>query len=114
MYIFRLAEEINMRKKTENELAAAYRIIAEKEAQLQEARVTTTQQMNSHEDTKRDRDNVACSLVKTQHDLEKECAARANVETIIQQLRDKLKFDWEVHQKVININVIYMSIYLLS
>ena len=86
-------------------MAAAYRIIAEKEAQLQEARVTTTQQMNSHEDTKRDRDNVACSLVKTQHDLEKECAARDNVETIIQQLRDKLKFDWEVHQKVININI---------
>lgn len=74
--------------------------MAEKEIQLQEARVTTTQQMNSHEDTKRDRHNVANNLVQTQHDLENESAARANVEATAQSLRDKLKFDSEVHQKV--------------
>lgn len=98
--IFRLGVESSIRKKTENALADAHRIIAEKEAQIQEARVATTQQMNAHEDTKRDRDNVASSLIKTQHDLESESAARANLETIVNQLREKLKFSEEVHQKV--------------
>jgi hypothetical protein len=74
--------------------------LAEKEVQLQEARVTTTQHMNSHEDTKRDRHNVANNLVKTQHDLENENAARASLEGTVQSLRDKLNFDAEVHQKV--------------
>lgn len=95
----RLGVESSIRKKTENALADAHRIIAEKEAQIQEARVATTQQMNAHEDTKRDRDNVASSLIKTQHDLESESAARANLETIVNQLREKLKFSEEVHQK---------------
>ncbi|CAB3977920.1 lamin-L(I)-like isoform X1 [Paramuricea clavata] len=97
----RLAEERNLRKKTENELADAYRSLAEKEVQLQEARVVTTQQMNSHEDTKRDRHNVANNLMQTQHDLENESAVRANFEATAQNLRDKLKFDAEVHQKEI-------------
>ncbi|XP_028397529.1 lamin-B2-like [Dendronephthya gigantea] len=95
----RLSEERNLRNKAENELADAYRSLAEKEVQLQEARVTTTQQMNSHEDTKRDRHNVANNLIKTQHDLDNESAARANLEATVQSLRDKLKFDSEVHQK---------------
>ena len=98
--IFRLAEERSLRKKTENELADAYRSLAEKEVQLQEARLTTTQQMNSHEDTKRDRHNVANNLIKTQHDLDSEIAVRANLEATAQSLKDKLKFDAEVHQKV--------------
>ena len=98
--IFRLAEERNLRKKTENDLADAHRLLAEKEAQLQESRVTTTQQMNSHEDTKRDRENIASSLIKAQHEVESEQAARSNLETTVQQLRDKLKFDQELHEKV--------------
>jgi hypothetical protein len=56
--------------------------------------------MNSHEDTKRDRHNVANNLVKTQHDLENESATRANLEATAQSLREKLKFDADVHQKV--------------
>jgi hypothetical protein len=76
--------------------------LAEKEVQLQEARVVTTQQMNSHEDTKRDGHNVANNLMQTQHDLENESAVRANFEATAQNLTDKLKFDADVHQKVGN------------
>lgn len=56
--------------------------------------------MNSHEDTKRDRHNVANNLIKTQQDLEDESAVRASLEATVQSLRDKLKFDAELHQKV--------------
>lgn len=68
--------------------------------QLQEARVTTAQHMNSHEDTKRDRHNVTNHLIQAQHDLENESVVRSNLEATAQSLRDKLKFDEEIHQKV--------------
>lgn len=98
--LFRLAEETNIRKKTENALADAQRVIADKEALLQDARVTATQHQNSHMDTKRDRDNLQAALTQTQQALDTELAAKADLQTLASQLKEKLIFQQQLHEKV--------------
>lgn len=98
---FRLAEETSARKKIENALADAHRVIADKEAQLQDARVTTTQHQNAHMDTKRDRDGLQSALTQTQQALDVEVAARADLQTLANQLKEKLNFQQQLHEKVL-------------
>ena len=95
-----MAEETSARKKTENALADAHRVIAEKEALLQDARVTTTQHQNAHMDTKRDRDGLQSALTQTQQALDVEVAARADMQTLANQLKEKLNFQQQLHEKV--------------
>ncbi|KAK2569155.1 Lamin-A [Acropora cervicornis] len=95
----KLAEETNIRKKTENALADAQRVIADKEALLQDARVTATQHQNSHMDTKRDRDNLQAALTQTQQALDTEVAAKADLQTLASQLKEKLSFQQQLHEK---------------
>lgn len=99
-FYVRLAEETSARKKTENALADAHRVIAEKEALLQDARVTTTQHQNAHMDTKRDRDGLQSALTQTQQALDVEVAARADLQTLANQLKEKLNFQQQLHEKV--------------
>ena len=96
-FYVRLAEETSARKKTENALADAHRVIAEKEALLQDARVTTTQHQNAHMDTKRDRDGLQSALTQTQQALDVEVAARADLQTLANQLKEKLNFQQQLH-----------------
>ena len=96
----RLSDEVNTRKKMENAFADAQRVIADKESQLQDARVTVTQHQNAHMDTKQDRDNLQSSLTQTQQALDTEAAARADLLTLVGQLRDKLNFQQQLHEKV--------------
>ncbi|XP_078348214.1 lamin-B1.S-like isoform X3 [Oculina patagonica] len=95
----KLAEETSARKKTENALADAHRVIADKEALLQDARVTTTQHQNAHMDTKRDRDGLQSALTQTQQALDVEIAARADLQTLANQLKEKLNFQQQLHEK---------------
>lgn len=95
----KLGEETSARQKLENALADAQRVIAEKEALLQDARVTTTQHQNAHMDTKRDRDGLQTALTQTQQALDTEVAARADLQTLANQLRDKLNFQQQLHEK---------------
>ncbi|KAJ7382979.1 Intermediate filament tail domain-containing protein [Desmophyllum pertusum] len=95
----KLAEETSARKKTENALADAHRVIADKEALLQDARVTTTQHQNAHMDTKRDRDGLQSALTQTQQALDVEVAARADLQTLANQLKEKLNFQQLLHEK---------------
>jgi hypothetical protein len=96
-----LANETNTRKKVENALADAHRVIADKEALLQDARVTTTQYQNAHMDTARDRDALQATLTQTQQALDTETAARVDLQTHVNQLREKLSFEQQLHEKVI-------------
>lgn len=98
--IFRLAEETSARKKTENALADAHRVIADKEALLQDARVTATQHQNSHMDTKRDRDSLQSALTQTQQAFDVEVAGKADLQTLANQLKEKLGFQQQLHEKV--------------
>jgi len=95
----KLGEETSARKKTENALADAHRVIAEKEVLLQDARVTTTQHQNAHMDTKRDRDGLQSALTQTQQALDVEVAARADLQTLANQLKEKLNFQQQLHEK---------------
>ncbi|KAK3718286.1 hypothetical protein QZH41_010096, partial [Actinostola sp. cb2023] len=95
----KLAEESNTRKKVENALADAHRVIAEKEALLQDGRVTITQHQNAHMDTKKDRDALQAALTQTQQALDTETATRVDLQTLVNQLREKLNFEQMVREK---------------
>ncbi len=98
---FRLADEVNTRKKVENALADAQRVIAEKESLLQEARITITQHQNAHLDTQKDRDNLHTALTDTQQLYDTEAVARGDYQGLAAQLKDKLNFERQVHEKVV-------------
>lgn len=51
-------------------------------------------------DTKRDRDGLQTALTQTQQALDTEVAARADLQTLANQLRDKLNFQQQLHEKV--------------
>ena len=67
---------------------------------MQDARVTTTQHQNAHMDTKRDRDGLQAALTQTQQALDVEAAARADLQTLANQLKEKLSFQQQLHEKV--------------
>ena len=75
-------------------------MIADKENQLQDSRVTVTQHQNAHADTKRNRDSLSAALTQTQQALDTEAAARVDLQTLVNQLREKLNFQQQVHEKV--------------
>ncbi|XP_031549204.1 lamin-B1-like [Actinia tenebrosa] len=95
----KLGNETSNRKKVENALADAHRVIADKEALLQDARVTTTQHQNAHMDTTRERDGLQTALTQTQQALDTEMAARVDLQTNVNQLREKLGFEQQLHEK---------------
>ena len=97
---YRLADEINLRKKLENSLADAQRVIAEKESQLNECRITITQHQNAHLDTQKDRDSLHSALTSTQQAYDTETVARSDLHNLANQLREKLDFERQVHDKV--------------
>lgn len=86
-------------------MADAQRVIADKEALLQDARVTATQHQNSHMDTKRDRDSLQAALTQTQQALDVEVAAKADLQTLANQLKEKLNFQQELHEKVVQFSI---------
>lgn len=67
---------------------------------MQDARVTATQHQNSHMDTKRDRDGLQSALTQTQQALDVEVAAKADLQTLTNQLKEKLSFQQQLHEKV--------------
>lgn len=100
IFNFRLAKATRALKETESALADAQRVIAEKESLLQDARVTATQLQNSLVDTKQDRDGLQSTLTQTQQALDKEVAAKADLQTLTNQLKEQLNFQQQLHEKV--------------
>ncbi|XP_065070387.1 lamin-B1.S-like isoform X2 [Rhopilema esculentum] len=100
-YQDKLADEINLRKKLENTLADAQRVIAEKETHLQDARITISQHQNAHLDTQKDRDSLHTALTETQNAYDTEAIARNDLQSLADQLREKLDFERQVHDREI-------------
>eukprot|EP00794_Sanderia_malayensis_P018175 gene18175-19989_t len=98
-YQDKLADELNTRKKLENALADAQRVISEKESLLQDARITITQHQNSHLDTQKDRDSLHTALTDTQGLYDAEVVAHNDMKSVAAQLKDKLSFERKVHEK---------------
>ena len=92
--------ETSVRKKIEDALADAQRVIADKEALLQDARVTATQHQNAHMDTKREKDRLRDALTQTQQVLDVEVAAKNDLQTLTNQLNEKLNFQQKLHDQV--------------
>jgi len=98
-YQDKLADEINLRKKLENSLADAQRIIAEKETQLSDLKITITQHQNAHLDTQKDRDGLHSALTQTQQAYDTEVVARGDLQSLANQLREKLDFERTIHDR---------------
>ena len=97
-----------MRKKLENSLADAQRVIAEKETHLQDARITISQHQNAHLDTQKDRDSLHTALTETQTAYDTEAIARNDLQSLADQLREKLDFERQVHDRVGKIELFYL------
>ena len=95
-------------------MADAQRVIADKEALLQDARVTATQHQNSHMDTKRDRDSLQVALTQTQQALDVEVAAKADLQTLANQLKEKLNFQQELHEKAMDFSMLIFVQFMIE
>ena len=84
----------------ENSLADAQRVIAEKETQLQDLKITITQHQNAHLDTQKDRDGLHSALTQTQQAYDTEVVARGDLQSLANQLREKLDFERTIHDRV--------------
>ena len=103
----RLADEINIRKKLENSLADAQRVITEKETQLQDLKITMSQNHNAHLDTQKDRDSLHSALNQTQQAYDSETIARSDLQNLANQLREKLDFERTIHDRVSGNDLIF-------
>lgn len=101
MCIFlRLADEINLRKKLENSLADAQRVICERDTCIEDLKITITQHQNAHLDTQKDRDSLHSALTQTQGAYDTETVARSDLQNLANQLREKLDFERQIHERV--------------
>ena len=88
-----MADENTGRKKVENWYADAQRVIADKDKQLEEAKVAITQEQNSHLETQKEKESLQKQLTETQDLYNAEAATRGHFENLSNQLKDKLDFD---------------------
>ena len=88
-----MVNETADRKKVEDDYADAQREIALKDKQLEDARVTLTQEQNSHLETKKEKDGTQKQLNQTQDHYNAEAADRTHFETLSVQLKEKMEFD---------------------
>lgn len=94
-------EELNTRKKLENALADAHRLLSEKDSLIQELRITIAQHQNAHLDTIKDRDAIQATLNAVQTLCDSESKARADLEGSVQKLSDQLNFERQLHDKAV-------------
>ena len=113
LFFSRLADEINLRKKLENSLADAQRVIAEKETQVQDLNITISQNRNAHLDTQKDRDSLHSALNQTQQAYDTETVARSDLQNLANQLREKLDFERTIHDRVCRFAIFVYSFFLL-
>ena len=88
------------RKKLENALADAHRLLSEKDSLIQELRITIAQHQNAHLDTTKERDTLQATLNSVQTLCDSESKARADLEASVQKLSDQLSFERQLHDKV--------------
>jgi len=91
--------ELNNRKKLENAIADAHRLLSEKDSLIQELRITIAQHQNAHLDTTKERDQLADNLSSTQLLLDNESKARADLEASVAKLTDQIEFERQIHEK---------------
>ena len=80
-------------------MADAHRLLSEKDALIQELRITIAQHQNAHLDTTKDRDAIQSNLTNCQILCDSESRARADAEAGVQKLTDQLNFERSIHEK---------------
>jgi len=95
------SNEQTTRKKLENALADAHRLLSEKDSLIQELRITIAQHQNAHLDTTKERDALQSTLNNVQTLCDSESKARADLEASVQKLSDQLTFERQLHDKAL-------------
>lgn len=81
-------------------MADAQRVISEKDTNIQDLKITISQHTNAHLDTQKDRDSLHSALTQTQQAYDTETVARSDLQNLANQLRDKLDFERQIHDRV--------------
>jgi len=92
-------DESTNRKKLENALADAHRLLSEKDACIQDCRITIAQHQNAHLETSKERDTFLSNLTNTQINYDNEMKVRKDCEAQCQKLSDELDFRNKIHHK---------------
>ena len=99
-YLYRLSEETASRKKLENALADAHRLLSEKDSCIQDCRITIAQVQNALVETQKERDEIQNNLTNTQIAADTEAKARKDLEAQCQKANDELAFRKQIYEKV--------------
>ena len=99
-HFIRFKDETVSRKKLENALADAHRLLSEKDSCIQDCRITIAQHQNAHIETTKERDNLQSMLTDTQITADNETARRKDLEEQCRKLQDEMDFRLQIHEKV--------------
>ena len=93
------SESLN-RRKLENALADAHRFLSEKDAIIQELRITIAQHQNALMEANKDRETLQGNVVTLQNSYDAEATTRADLQAMVDKLTDQINFERDVHDKV--------------
>lgn len=88
----RLTGETSCRKKLENALGDAHRMLNEKEASNQELQLTISEHQNAHVDTQTERDRLQAELTNMTNDRDSEASQRKELTAANMALDDQITF----------------------
>jgi len=92
------SESLN-RRKLENALADAHRFLSEKDAIIQELRITIAQHQNALMEANKDRETLQGNVVTLQNSYDAEATTRADLQAMVDKLTDQINFERDVHDK---------------
>jgi len=95
----KLGEETTNRKKLENALADAHRLLSEKDSCIQDCRITIAQVQNALVEVQKDRDDLRSGFTQSQITAETEAKARKDLEAQCTKLNDELNFRQQISEK---------------
>lgn len=100
-HLYRLSEETTSKKKLENALADAHRLLSEKDSCIQDCRITIAQVQNALVETQKERDEIQNNLTNTQIAADTEAKVRKDLEAQCQKANDELAFRKQIYEKVL-------------
>lgn len=95
----KLSEETTSRKKLENALADAHRLLSEKDSCIQDCKITIAQVQNALVETQKERDELQSNLTNTQIAADTEAKAKKDLEAQYQKVKDELEFRKQIYDK---------------
>ena len=90
------------RRQLEVTVANNHRFIAERDAAIQELRISIAQHQNALMEANTDRDTLQRNVTTLQNSYDAEVVLRTDLQSKVDQLTDKINFERDLHQKDVN------------